>query len=76
MNCVPDRRQSIIWTNADELSFGPQGTKYSDILIAIQKVLLKNAFENLVCKIAAILARPQWVNMGQQLGRNYLFSDR
>ena len=31
----PDRRQTIIWTNAGILSIGPLGTNLSEILIAI-----------------------------------------
>ena len=32
----PGRRQAIIWTNADILSIGPQGTYFNEILFEIQ----------------------------------------
>ena len=43
--------------NAGILSTGPLGTNFSEILsILIQK----NAFENVVCEMVAILCGPQW----------------
>ena len=76
----PGRRQAIIWTNAEILFFK---NRFSDILIKILTFSLKkNAFENIVCKMAVIylglndhLSRPQRVNdyfltqllVGQQL---------
>ena len=32
----PERRQAIIWTNAEILFSGPLGTNFSEILIKIQ----------------------------------------
>ena len=32
---APDRRQAIIWTNAEILLIGPLGTNNSDILIEV-----------------------------------------
>ena len=59
----PVRRQAIIWTNAGILLIGPLGTNFSEILIGIQTFPFKKiAFENVVCKMASILSRPQWVN--------------
>ena len=54
----PGRRQAIIWTNAGILLIRPLGTNLwsSDMLIQ------ENAFEIVVCKKAAILSRPQYVN--------------
>ena len=46
----PGRRQAIIWTNAGILSTGLLGTSFKE-----------NAFENVVCKIVAILSWPQCV---------------
>ena len=57
----PGRRQAIIWTNAGILLIGSVGTNFGEILIGIYKVTLKNAFENVVTKLAAILARPQYI---------------
>ena len=37
----PDRRQTIIWTNAGLLLIGPLGTNFSEILIGIQTFSLK-----------------------------------
>ena len=50
----PGRCRAIIRTNAGILLTGPLGNLY----IIIQE----NAFENTVCKMAAILPRPQCVN--------------
>ena len=48
----PPRRQAIIWTNDGILLIGPFGTNLSDrnSYLFIQE----NAFENFVCKMAAI----------------------
>ena len=60
----PGRRQAIIWTNAGILLIGPLGTNFSEILIGIQtSSSKKNAFENIVCEMAPMLSRPQWVNV-------------
>ena len=58
----PGRRQAIIWTNDGILSIGPLRNKpqwniNQNSYISIQE----NAFENIVCEMAAILSRPQWV---------------
>ena len=62
----PDRRQAIIWTNAGILLIGPLGTNFSEILIKNYNIFFQeNAFESVVCEVAAILSRPQyvkWVN--------------
>ena len=58
----PGRRQAIIWANAGILLIGPLGTNLSEILIEIYTFSLKkNAFENVVWEMAAILFRPQCV---------------
>ena len=58
----PGRRQAIIWINARILLIGPLGTNFTEIAFAIQTFLVKkNAFENVVWKMAAILSRPQFV---------------
>ena len=54
----PGRRQVIIRNNAGILLIGPLRTHFSEILIEIH---LKNHLQNVVCKLAAILARPQCV---------------
>ena len=59
----PGRHQTIIWTNAGILLIGPVGTNFSEILITVCIFLLKkNAFENVIWKMAAILSQPQCVN--------------
>ena len=63
----PVRRQGIIWTNAGILLIRPLGTIFSEILIEIYTFSLKkNAFENDVRKMAAILFRLQCVNNNWQ----------
>ena len=58
----PDRRQAIIWTSAGILFIRPLGTNFSDTWIETHIFSLKNAFENVVWKMSAILFRPQCVN--------------
>ena len=59
----PGRRQAIIWTNAGILLIGPVGTNFIEILIEICTFSLKkNALENIVCEMAAMLSRPQCFN--------------
>ena len=53
----PVQYQAIIWTNAGILLSGPLGRNFSEILIKIPIFSLKNAFENVVCKMTAILSR-------------------
>ena len=55
-----DRRQAIIRTNAGVSLKGPLGTKFGEILIAIH--ICQNMFQNVVCKMVAILSRPHWFN--------------
>ena len=52
----PARRQAIIWANAGIMLIQSIGTNFNEIFIQ------ENAFENIVCKMAAILSRPQYVN--------------
>ena len=59
----PDRRQAIIWTIAGILLIGPLRTNFSEISIEILTFKKKNAFESVVCETAAILPRPQCVNL-------------
>ena len=55
----PDRRQTIIWTNAQLLSIRPIGTNF----------IQENASESVVRKMAAILSRPkcEWTMSGRSL---------
>ena len=58
--------QAIIWTDAGILLIGPLGTNFSEILIEIHTFSFKKkhlAFENIVCEMAAIFPRPQWLKM-------------
>ena len=55
------QRQAITWPNDNSLSIGPAGTHLSEIWIKVQQFSLKKFWEN-VCKMAAILSQPQYVN--------------
>ena len=60
----PIRRQAIIWTNDDILSIRPYGTHFNEILFEIQKFSFKKMHSKIiVCEMAAILSRPQCVEM-------------
>ena len=57
----PDRRQTIIWTNAGILLIGPLGKKLQwNLNWSLYIFIQENEFEN-VCKMAAILSQPQYV---------------
>ena len=60
---LPIRHQAILWTNAGVLSIGPIRTNFSEILIKIKIFIHKNASENIVCEMVAILSRGNWINM-------------
>ena len=52
-------------TNAGILLIGPLGTDFSEISIGIQQFLFKkNKLEHVICEMAAILSRPQCINVG------------
>ena len=56
--------QAITWANAVILLIVPLGTKFSEILVEIVAFSFKkNAFESVVCKMAAMLSQPQSVNV-------------
>ena len=57
----PDRRQTIIRTNAGILLIRTVGTNFSEILSEIHTFLLKIASENVVYEMAAILSGPQCI---------------
>ena len=58
----PGRRQAIIWTNAGILLIGTLWTNFSEILSKIYTFFIQeNAFENVVCEMAAISSGPQCV---------------
>ena len=53
----PERRQAIIWTSADMMSIRNLGTYFNDILFEIWNIFIQeNAFEHVVCELAAILS--------------------
>ena len=57
-------RQAIIWTNVHILSIGPSGTNFEVKFQSKFKIFIQgNAFENAVCGMAAILSRPQCVDI-------------
>ena len=55
----PGRRQAIIWTNAGILLIRNLGTNFNEMLSKI--VTFSFSFESVVCDMASILSRPQWV---------------
>ena len=60
---LPVLRKVIIWAIHCVLSIGPLGTNLNEILIKTQQFASrKNGFEYIVCKMAAIVSRPQCVN--------------
>ena len=60
---LPVGRQTIIWTNAGILLIVPIGTIFNEIVIEIYIFIQEYLFEIVVCKMVAILSRPQFVNM-------------
>ena len=58
----PVRRQGITWTNGDSLSIGPVGININEMLIE-NLFIEEDAFRNVVCEMAAILSRSQYVNL-------------
>ena len=53
--------QAIIWTNAGILLIGYSGTKFSEILIAIQTFSFKKMHLKLLSGKLLLLTKPQWV---------------
>ena len=59
--------QAIIWTNIGILLIGPLGKQFQwNLNRNLHIFIQKNAFENVVWKMSAILSRPQCVNTSQQ----------
>ena len=59
---LPGQHQAIIWTNAGILLIRILGTNFREILSKIHTFFIQgNAFQNVVCKMAAIVSRPQCV---------------
>ena len=60
---MPVRQQAITWTNADLLSTGPLRNKLQWNLYQNTNLLSHgNAFEGVVCEMAALLSMDRWVN--------------
>ena len=58
----PVQYQAIFWPNADLLTIWPT-KEQSWIKIKMHVIFIEeNEFENVACKMVAILFRPQWVN--------------
>ena len=55
-------RPAILWTNAGILSMWYLRTNFGEKLIEVRTLSLKMHLTNVVCKVAAILARPRCVN--------------
>ena len=61
---LPSLVQIIIWTNAGIFLIGPLGTNFNEFLVKIHQFSLKkNAFKDIVWKMAAILSGLQCVDM-------------
>ena len=59
---LPARHQAIIWIKAGILLIQTLGTNFSEILNKVHTfVIQENAFENVVCKMMAILFQPKCV---------------
>ena len=57
---APVWHQVISWTKAGLLFIGFPGTNFSEIAIKMQKIFIQEYyFENVACKMLAILSRPQ-----------------
>ena len=56
--------EAITWTNAAILLIRTLGTNLSEIISEIQIYSFKKCISNVVWKMAAILSRPQCVNIG------------
>ena len=72
----PGRHQAIIWTNAWIILIRALGTNFSEILGEIHAFLIQeNAFENVVCKIATMLSRPQCVKEVSAIHKDMVLVD-
>ena len=56
------RHQTIIWTSAVMLLIGTLGINFSETLRNSNLFIQENVCENVVCEMASILSRSQWVN--------------
>ena len=61
---LPDWRQAIIWTNVGMLLIGTLGTNFSKNFNQNPNIFIwENAFESVICEMAAILSGPQCVKL-------------
>ena len=60
----PDRRQAIIWTNAEILLIGPLGTNFSEILTGIQTF----SFKKMQFKMSSAKRGPFCLGLNASLG--------
>ena len=58
----PIKYQAITWTNTNVLTIGPLLDQTSNQNRNITTFFRENAFENVICKMAAILLGPHCVN--------------
>ena len=61
MACLPVRCQDFFWTNRDFLLIGPLWTTFGEIWINNTIFIKENEFQNVVCKMVAILSQLQYV---------------
>ena len=59
---LPVRSQAIIWTNTGIWSIVPLGTNFSENFNRDSNIFIEaDAFQNVICHMAAIFSRPQGV---------------
>ena len=60
---LPIRHQANIWTNAGSLSIGHLRRNFKEIFYQNTKLFInKNAPENIICEMVAILSKGRWVD--------------
>ena len=66
----PCSTQAIIWTSDGLFWIGSLGTNFGEILIKYKHFFIEeNTFENVICRMSAILPWPQFVRSEQQLAQ-------
>ena len=74
-NGLPQVRwQAITWSDTDLFSIGPLGTNFCEILNKMQQFSLKKMnFEDIVCKVSAILYSPHDVDQSDSSTTIYVY---
>ena len=64
MACRLDGTKPLSETMLEFLLIGPLGTNFSNFFYRNSNIFIEeNTFENVICKMSAILSQPQCVNM-------------